>query len=242
MSITVNTLTLLVLALHLLADYHLQWASLSDGKRARLAPLFVHGFIYMACMALPLLLDRRLWPGLLVIAGSHLALDFFKSLLLNKGDQKGEAALFFIDQALHIAVILLCCEVFFRPAADSGIHPLNVDALKWALLLLFVTKPANITMKQALKKYAGFSVPKDLPEQATVPGAGAMIGNLERVLTAILLGLSQFAAIGLVFTAKSIARFDRISKDQGFAEYYLIGSLFSLLWVFIGWIVLFKLL
>ena len=46
---------------------------------------------------------------------------------------------------------------------------------------------------------------------------------------AIFLIWGQFAAIGLVFTAKSIARFDRISKDQGFAEYYLIGSLFSII-------------
>ena len=28
-------------------------------------------------------------------------------------------------------------------------------------------------------------------------------------------------------TAKSIARYDRISKDQEFAEYYLLGSLLS---------------
>ena len=241
MKFPVTSLTLLVLALHLLADFHLQWPSLSEGKRTRLAPLFLHGLIYAACMALPLLLNARLWPGLLVIAGSHLVLDFIKSLLLNRGAQKGETALFFIDQALHILVILLCCEAFFKSRAAWSFG-LPRDGVKWALLLLFVTKPANITMKQALKKYAGFPMPRDLPEQATVPGAGAMIGNLERVLTAILLGLSQFAAMGLVFTAKSIARFDRISKDQGFAEYYLIGSLYSLLWVFAGWIILFILL
>lgn len=28
-------------------------------------------------------------------------------------------------------------------------------------------------------------------------------------------------------TAKSIARYDRISKDQEFAEYYLLGTLLS---------------
>jgi hypothetical protein len=33
--------------------------------------------------------------------------------------------------------------------------------------------------------------------------------------------------MGVVLTAKSIARYDRISKDQGFAEYYLLGTLMS---------------
>ena len=39
----------------------------------------------------------------------------------------------------------------------------------------------------------------------------------------------QFTAIGLVFTAKSIARYNKISESQSFAEYYLIGSLFSMI-------------
>ncbi|HGA3551072.1 TPA: DUF3307 domain-containing protein [Streptococcus agalactiae] len=49
--------------------------------------------------------------------------------------------------------------------------------------------------------------------------------------------LSSF--IGLVFTAKSIARYDKISKSQVFAEYYLIGSLFSIISVLIThWLLL----
>lgn len=32
------------------------------------------------------------------------------------------------------------------------------------------------------------------------------------------------SAIGLVLTAKSIARYGRISKEKNFAEYYLLGT------------------
>ncbi|MCO4469468.1 hypothetical protein Si141_01517 [Streptococcus infantarius subsp. infantarius] len=41
---------------------------------------------------------------------------------------------------------------------------------------------------------------------------------------------NQFASIGLVFTAKPIARYNKIkiSESPTFAEYYLIGSLFSI--------------
>lgn len=37
----------------------------------------------------------------------------------------------------------------------------------------------------------------------------------------------QLKRMGLVLTAKSIARYDKISKDQTFAEYYLLGTLLS---------------
>ncbi len=54
-----------------------------------------------------------------------------------------------------------------------------------------------------------------------------MIGMLERTITAILLLCNQFAAVGLVITAKSIARFKQMENKE-FAERYLIGTLLSL--------------
>ncbi|KPL19544.1 MAG: hypothetical protein AMJ92_02810 [candidate division Zixibacteria bacterium SM23_81] len=58
--------------------------------------------------------------------------------------------------------------------------------------------------------------------------AGALIGILERtfVLTLVLIG--EYSSIALIFTAKSIARFEEL-KDRKFAEYYLIGTLTSIL-------------
>ena len=63
--------------------------------------------------------------------------------------------------------------------------------------------------------------------------AGALIGFLERFIIAIFLSISQYSAIGLVLTAKSIARYDKIAKSQEFAEYYLLGTLLSTLIVII---------
>lgn len=59
-----------------------------------------------------------------------------------------------------------------------------------------------------------------------LPGAGRIIGMLERgiILTFGLLG--EFGAISFVFVAKSMARFKQLEKRQ-FAEYYLIGTLLS---------------
>jgi len=72
-----------------------------------------------------------------------------------------------------------------------------------------------------LKKY-------HLPAEGGLEGAGAMIGILERVFTLTLVLVGQYMALGLILTAKSIARFEEL-KDRKFAEYYLIGTLSSML-------------
>jgi hypothetical protein len=61
-----------------------------------------------------------------------------------------------------------------------------------------------------------------------IEGAGMAIGILERVFTLTLVLVGQYAAIALIFTAKSIARFEELKKRQ-FSEYYLIGTLSSIL-------------
>lgn len=68
--------------------------------------------------------------------------------------------------------------------------------------------------------------------------AGALIGFLERFIIAIFLSINQYSAIGLVLTAKSIARYDKISKSQEFAEYYLLGTLLSTLIVISVYLIL----
>jgi hypothetical protein len=57
---------------------------------------------------------------------------------------------------------------------------------------------------------------------------GRVIGVLERFLTLILVLLGQWGALGLVVAAKSVARFREL-EDKDFSDYYLIGTLASLL-------------
>ena len=58
--------------------------------------------------------------------------------------------------------------------------------------------------------------------------AGSVIGILERIFTLTLVLIGQYTAIALILTAKSIARFEEL-KNRKFAEYYLIGTLSSIL-------------
>ena len=70
------------------------------------------------------------------------------------------------------------------------------------------------------------AAPKSI--SAEEPGAGKIIGNLERFLILTLVILEEYTAIAFVLTAKSVARFREL-EERGFAEYYLIGTLTSTL-------------
>ena len=47
------------------------------------------------------------------------------------------------------------------------------------------------------------------------------------------LSIKQYSSVGLVLTAKSIARYNKIAEDQKFAEYYLLGTLLSTICVLV---------
>lgn len=69
-------------------------------------------------------------------------------------------------------------------------------------------------------------------EGITVPEGelvrGRIIGVLERALVLTLVLVGQYGALGLIVAAKAVARF-RGLEDRDFAEYFLIGTLASLL-------------
>jgi hypothetical protein len=66
---------------------------------------------------------------------------------------------------------------------------------------------------------------------------GRTIGVLERALALTLVYHGEFSALGLVIAAKSLARFKAL-EDREFAEYFLIGTLASLLLAVVGGVVL----
>ncbi len=66
------------------------------------------------------------------------------------------------------------------------------------------------------------------PKDTGLRRAGALIGFLERTFVLTFVLLHQYVAISIVLTAKSITRFEEL-KDRKFAEYYLIGTLSSML-------------
>ncbi|BDZ71580.1 hypothetical protein [Methanobacterium petrolearium] len=64
-------------------------------------------------------------------------------------------------------------------------------------------------------------------ENSGIDKAGKYIGIFERIIIFTLVLTNQYAAISIVFGAKSIARFKELNTRH-FAEYYLLGTFASI--------------
>ena len=75
--------------------------------------------------------------------------------------------------------------------------------------------------------------PEPAKPEPTKPAqpAGWLIGWLERLILAIGIVAGSWEVLAAVIALKTVSRFQEMD-DQAFAEYFLVGSLFSVLWAF----------
>ena len=100
---------------------------------------------------------------------------------------------------------------------------------RWILAILIIHEPANILIQSILKELKDEDT-VDSGTKGIAPSdmkAGRKIGSIERLIMLLFIAMNQYTAMGMVLTAKSIARYDQITREQTFAEYYLIGTLLS---------------
>lgn len=223
---------LLLIIGHLIADFYLQSSKMAEDKRKKITILLVHSIIYSCIFAIidfvflqPI---TAVWTTI-IIAGMHFVIDFTRTKIDRKcKSSKSLNASFFIDQILHFAVILVtyyCLElsekgnfIYVYCKANSNFEHI----LTYCLLFLALLNPTSILIKNVLAFLFN-----EGPNKENGNNAGNVIGMLERTITSVLLLNNQFAVIGLVLTAKSIARFKQL-ENKDFAERYLIGTLLSL--------------
>ena len=229
-NIVTNPYLILLLLCHLLSDYYFQSQKMADRKDQDPKVLVLH-ILYVALpLIVVVLVHLDLWWICLIILLTHAGIDAGKPWL-QKTLKLKTSWTFTLDQLLHIGIIT--CLVLF--GAKNGTTYLPLDTLNLIFYVLLVGKPTNIAFKILFAKYQ----PNMKKKMDTITGAGSMIGFLERLVIGACLVYGQFASIGLVFTAKSIARYNKISENPAFAEYYLIGSLFSILSaLFAAWLCL----
>jgi hypothetical protein len=65
-----------------------------------------------------------------------------------------------------------------------------------------------------------------------------LIGNLERIVLTIVVAAGSYAALAFLVAAKGVVRADEFEKNRDFTEYFLIGSLSSVLVALVAGIVL----
>ncbi|MFD2727317.1 DUF3307 domain-containing protein [Hyunsoonleella rubra] len=216
-------LTKLLLA-HLIGDFILQpqsWVLEKEKKKLKSFKLYFHVLIHIAITTL-ILWDASLWPVILIIGGSHLIIDGLKLTFQTK---KTKRLLFFIDQLLHVLVILGC--YFFL--VDNRLYFDSFFKEEHLLLLtclLFLTIPVSIIMKTIFLKW---NISELVKNNRSLADAGKYIGILERILVFIFIISDHWEAVGFLITAKSVFRFGDLkeSKSMQLTEYILIGTLIS---------------
>lgn len=215
-----STLFLNLALAHIISDFYLQTDKCCKQKEARKFKsrfLYIHTIIIgLSSWVMVPSCNFGLWA--LLISVSHFAVDAIK-IHCPKGLWS-----FVIDQLLHLGILATISTIY-----ETTIE-LPLQTIGWSnssstplliLAILLCMKPANIFIKLILEKYQiGESESCD-----NIKNAGALIGNLERILTIIFVLLGQFEAIGFIVAAKSILRFK--DTDTAKTEYVLAGTFLS---------------
>ena len=215
-----STLFLSLVLAHIIGDFYLQTDKCCEQKETR---KFKSWFLYVHAITIGLLswiivpsCSFGLWA--LMIAVSHFAIDAVK-IHCPKGFWS-----FVIDQLFHLS-ILVAISTIYETTKELPFQmidsPSSFSTPLLILAILLCIKPANILIKLILEKYqVGESASCD-----NIKNAGALIGNLERLLTIVFVLLGQFEAIGFIVAAKSILRFK--DTDTAKTEYVLAGTFLS---------------
>ena len=174
--------------------------------------------------------------GAVVSALMHWGIDTVKYFLLISKKISKDGKTFVVDQMFHVLSILALIYIFNYwnvtissfPVINKICSAFGIDKMafmRWILMLLILHVPTNILIQNLLMGYK--PVENDSGVIVVQNKAGRMIGTIERLIMLMFIAMDQYAAMGLVLTAKSIARYDKITKDEKFAEYYLMGTLLS---------------
>jgi len=133
-----------------------------------------------------------------------------------------------LDQAGHLIILWVSMVVVLSglpPLPPSG-STVNLPAVGLVVASFAFNWGGGAAMVHGV--LARFRLQEDLAGQhgESVPGSGRAIGILERILLLPLVILGEWGGIGLILAAKSLARFKELDS-RPFAEYYLIGTLTS---------------
>lgn len=248
-------LILLVLG-HILGDYYFQNEKLAHDKQGSKKKLLMHCIYYSFAIFLVFLpvYQSKMTFFLLLYCLTHLIIDFLKYYLSMEYERNrvinshDVLKIFLVDQLAHLMSILvfsylmaqnLNTLVFNNLIIPQFLNQLGVPfkgVLQVLLTFLVLHKPMNIAVSLFIKPYEPHGKKHNFGNSDK--NAGRFIGTLERLIIVVFLYLESYSAIGLVMTAKSIFRYEKITEDAAFSEYYLLGTLLSTLFVIVAHFIL----
>lgn len=211
-----------LLLAHLLGDFLLQptsWVRDKEDKKHKSIFLYLHTLLHGVLAWILIAEIDFIWFAVL-LAITHGGIDYLKLRFQKK---KTKRTWFFVDQAMHILVIIVITMVYQNETIDF----IGFDNQFWIFStgLLLLTKPTSILIKNIISIWT----PESKKSDDSLSNAGNYIGILERLFVFCFIITNHFEAIGFLLAAKSIFRFGDLkeAKDRKLTEYVLIGTLLS---------------
>ena len=211
---------------HILGDFVLQpdsWVAHKIQKKEKSLYLYLHLLVHLACLLVLLSFNLKYWLGIVIIISSHFIIDLAKLHLQKKWNN---SLWFWLDQLAHVAILIGVIHMY-EPFAISIPFLYSPRVLLFLSAILFVTFVIAALIKNILGTWKFLE--RDGGE--SLKNAGKYIGMLERLFVFGFFLMAQYQAIGFLIAAKSIFRFNDLSraKDRKLTEYILIGTLLSIL-------------
>ena len=215
---------LLILA-HLLGDFILQpdsWVVHKEKNKAKSIYLYIHVFIHAALTFL-FLWNLEFWWIVLIIGVTHYIIDAAKLIFQKQNNKK---LWFFIDQALHISVIL---GIVIYLNGINFENLINERSILFFTGLVFLTLPTSVLIRNLLSAWSPITIDHSKIQTESLVHAGKYIGILERVLVFVFIIVNHWEGVGFMIAAKSVFRFSDLAeaKQRKLTEYVLIGTLLS---------------
>lgn len=239
---------IMLVVLHLIGDFYLQSSKMAQCKNARinstcklctdcegktnfnLKHIAFHSLAYtIPFLALFFLVEFKTAmiaiPAILV---SHGLVDILTCCLNNKYKQ---TLVFLLDQAIHSVILFGCWNMFF-----FNHIPIKYELwIKVIFLMLLIMTPASILISKLFFDVFGKEQKEESSKEKGIFDTGSVIGIFERILVVILAYYNSFSTIAIIITIKTWARSNDL-KEGGFRNRYLLGTLASLVWAMLSFI------
>ncbi|MGM0380269.1 MAG: DUF3307 domain-containing protein [Bacillota bacterium] len=199
--------------------------------------------------------------GVIVIIFIHIGMDLIKEKIKKiisdkKHTEKYGVLLFIFDQLIHFTIILIITnqmmvEFNFIDTKIIGNIIFTKQIIYHKLRNIFIVMYVSFSGAYFIplmfdivyEKVDNYSKLLDEPLKKGINDenfdifidevkTGKWIGILERILILMFLLNNQLASIGFIIAVKSLARF-KMMENKIFSEYFLIGTLMSLVYTFV---------
>ncbi|OJF97007.1 hypothetical protein [Alkalibacterium sp. 20] len=221
-------------------------------KNRSIVEFVVHQMIYLLWILIlnalvdmafhPLILIGMVFVFFILLLGSLFALNSSQHLSRYQGSEfLKQASTYLVLSGITLVILQLALEALAvvqgsdLPLSAFVVQTSYAVLIRLSLVLLLLMKPTNLIIRAISSKYdpkIATTIAAHSEQDSGFKGAGAMIGNLERLLILLSFFFGSLLSVVAILSIKAFARYKLITEDPYFSEYFVIGTMLSVLITF----------